>query len=89
MPVELKDQAALERIIPNAVKCKVKLSSRTVKTASGVKERIKVIKVKVKTPRRLYTLVFDNIDEGIKYVKTLKERCSSLEVMDKEIESKL
>ena len=89
MPVEAKSVEEFERVLGVAVECRVKLGYRRVETEEG-RRRIRVLKVKARTPRHLYTLVFNNIDEGIEYAKKLKEKCGDkLRILDKELEGKI
>ncbi|BEP18609.1 hypothetical protein PYJP_19610 [Pyrofollis japonicus] len=88
MPVELKSEDEFLKVVERARECRVKLGYRRVETEEG-RKRIKVLKVKARTPRYLYTLVFEDIDKGIDFVKQLKDKCGSLVVLDKEIEDKL
>jgi large subunit ribosomal protein L38e len=88
MPAELKSKEEFESVIGRATECRVKLGYRRKKTEEGTK-RVKVLKVKARTPSRLYTLVFDDIEEGLEFVRSLKERCSNLRILDEEISGKL
>jgi|GEM_PF-3744988 len=88
MPAELKTVEEFNAVLSRAEECRVKLGFRRVRT-EGQTRRVRVLKVKARTPRRLYTLVFEDIDEGINYVKSIKEKCSKLVVLDKELEGKI
>ena len=88
MPVELKSRDEFVKVLERANECRVKLGYRRVETEAGAK-RIKVLKVKARTPRYLYTIVFDNVDEGIEFVKSIKDKCKSLEVLDTELQGKI
>ncbi|KSW11351.1 50S ribosomal protein L38e [Pyrodictium occultum] len=88
MPVELKSKEEFLKVVERASECRVKLGYRRVETGEGAK-RIKVLKVKARTPSYLYTLVFNNIDEGVEFVKSIKGRCKSLRVLDPEMEDRL
>ena len=88
MPVEARSVEEFERVLDAAVECRVKLGERRVRTEEGTK-RVKVLKVKARTPRKLYTLVFEDVDKGIDYVKKIKERCKELRVLDEELEGKI
>ncbi len=88
MPVEARSVEEFERVLDAAVECRVKLGERRVRTEEGTK-RVRVLKVKARTPRKLYTLVFEDVDKGIDYVKKIKERCKELGVLDEELEGKI
>jgi large subunit ribosomal protein L38e len=88
MPVEVKSKEEFLKILERASECRVKLGYRRKRTEEGTR-RIKVLKVKARTPSYLYTLVFENIDEGIEFIKSIKEKCPNMVVFDEEIRSKL
>jgi len=48
-----------------------------------------VLKVKARTPSYLYTIVFEDIDKGIEFVKSLKDVCKDIVVLDAELEPKI
>ena len=88
MPVELRSEEEFLKVLERAAECRVKLGYRRVKKEKGT-ERIRVLKVKARTPKYLYTLVFEDIDKGIQFVKNIRDKCSNMLVLDKEIEQRL
>ncbi|MET1128210.1 MAG: 50S ribosomal protein L38e [Thermoproteota archaeon] len=88
MPIEVKDPEEFSKIVERAIECRVKLGYRRVETDSGVK-RIRVLKVKARTPRYLYTLVFDDVDKGIEYARSIKGKCRNMVVLDNELVGKI
>lgn len=86
--MEARSVEEFERVLDVAVECRVKLGERRVRGEEGTK-RIKVLKVKARTPRKLYTLVFEDVEKGIEYVRKIKERCKELRVLDAELEGKI
>ncbi|ALL00120.1 50S ribosomal protein L38e [Pyrodictium delaneyi] len=88
MPVELKSKDEFVKVLERSTECRVKLGYRRVDTEEGSK-RIRVLKVKARTPRYLYTIVFDNVDEGIEFVKSIKDKCKNLVVLDNELQDKI
>lgn len=88
MPVELKSKNEFVKVLGRSTECRVKLGYRRVNTEEGSK-RIRVLKVKARTPRYLYTIVFDNVDEGIEFVKSIKDKCRNLVVLDNELQDKI
>ncbi len=88
MPVEVKSREEFEKILESAIECRVKLGYRRVLTEEG-RRRVKVLKLKAVTARRLYTLVFEDVDEGIEYIKSIKDKCPELVVLDEELEKEV
>ncbi len=88
MPVELRSEDEFLKVLERASECRVKLGYRRVETEEG-RRRIRVLKVKARTPRYLYTLVFEDVDKGIEFVKSIRDKCSNLVVLDKEVEERL
>ncbi len=81
MPKEVKSKEEFLKIVERAEECRVKLS-RT----GGKNSDRKVLKVKARTKRYLYTIVFENVDEGIEFAKSLKDKCPVINVLDEEIQ---
>ena len=88
MPAELKSKEDFVSVVKRAEECRVKLGFRRKETEEG-RRRIRVLKVKARTPGRLYTIVFEDIDEGIEFVKSIKQDCKKVVVLDKELEGKI
>ncbi|HIP65010.1 MAG TPA: 50S ribosomal protein L38e [Pyrodictium sp.] len=88
MPKEVKDPEEFRKIAQRARECRVKLGVRRIKTEEGTK-RIQVLKVKARTPSYLYTIVFEDIDKGIEFVKSLKDVCKNIVILDAELEPKI
>jgi len=88
MPAELRSVEEFNAVLDRAVECRVKLGYRRVHGEEGTR-RIRVLKVKARTPRRLYTLVFEDIEEGIKYAKSIKDKCREFRVLDEDLEGKI
>ncbi len=88
MPAELRSKEDFVNVVKRAEECRVKLGFRRKETEEG-RRRIRVLKVKARTPRRLYTIVFEDIDEGIEFVKSIKQDCKKVVVLDKELEGKI
>jgi large subunit ribosomal protein L38e len=88
MPVEVKSKEEFLKVLERASECRVKLGYRRMQTSEGTR-RVKVLKVKARTPSYLYTLVFENIDEGIEFVKSIRDKCSNLVIYDEEVRSKI
>ena len=88
MPAELKTAEEFMSVVERASECRVKLGFRRIRSEEGTK-RIKVLKVKARTPSRLYTIVFEDIDEGIKFAKSIKDKCKDIKILDAELEGKI
>lgn len=88
MPVEVKSEEEFLKVLERARECRVKLGYRRKETEEGTR-RIRVLKVKARTPKYLYTLVFEDIDKGIEFVKTIKDKCPNLVILDEEVRNKL
>ncbi len=88
MPAEVKSREEFERILERAIECRVKLGYRRVETEEG-RRRVQVLKLKAVTSRKLYTLVFEDVDEGVEYVKSIKDKCPELLVLDEELEKRV
>lgn len=85
MPAELKSKDAFIAVLDRAVECRAKLGWRKI-PGQG---RTRVFKLKARTPSKLYTIVFNNVDEGIEFAKSIKEKCKELNIIDKELEGKI
>jgi len=88
MPVELRSEEDFLKVLERASECRVKLGYRRVETGEG-RRKVRVLKVKARTPRYLYTLVFEDVDKGIEFVKSIRDKCSNLVVLDREVEERL
>ncbi len=88
LPKEVYSRDEFIEIARRASECRVKLGYRRKETEEG-RRRIQVLKVKARTRRYLYTIVFENINEGIEFVKKLRDVCGNIVVLDPEIEEKL
>ena len=88
MPAELKTVEEFMSVVERASECRVKLGFRRIRSEEGTK-RIRVLKVKARTPSRLYTIVFENIDDGINFAKSLKDECKNVKILDAELEGKI
>jgi len=88
MPKEVKDPEEFRKIAQRARECRVKLGVRRIRTEEGTR-RIQVLKVKARTPSYLYTIVFEDIDKGIEFVKSLKDVCKNIVVLDEELEPRI
>ena len=88
MPKEVYRPEDFIEVARRASECRVKLGYRRKETEEG-RKRIQVLKVKARTRRYLYTIVFENVDEGVEFVKKLRDVCSNIVVLDPEIEEKL
>ncbi len=91
MPVEIKSPEEFEALLSrlsSIEECRVKIGYRRKETEEGTR-RIKVLKVKARTPRRLYTIVFEDIDKGLEFAKKIKDKCSEIRVLDAELEGKI
>lgn len=88
MPVELRSEEDFLKVLERASECRVKLGYRRVETGEG-RRKVRVLKVKARTPRYLYTLVFEDVDKGIEFVKSIRDKCSNLIVLDREVEERL
>ncbi len=85
MPKEVKDPNTFIEIAKRAQECRVKESFRRIRTEEGTK-RIRVLKIKARTKRYLYTIVFENFEEGIEFARKLKEVCKEIKVLDPTIQ---
>ncbi len=88
MPAELRTREEFLAVLERASECRVKLGYRRKETEEG-RRRVRVLKVKARTPRRLYTLVFEDIDAGIEFVRSIRDKCKKLVVLDKELEGRI
>jgi len=88
VPAEITSTEEFNKVVERAKECRVKLGYRRVAGEEGTR-RIRVLKVKARTPRRLYTIVFEDIDKGIEYVKSVKDKCGEVHVLDPELEGKI
>ncbi|MET1101931.1 MAG: 50S ribosomal protein L38e [Pyrodictiaceae archaeon] len=84
MPKEVYDREEFKKIVEKADECRVKESYRRI---NG--ERRKVVKIKARTHRYLYTIVFDDYEEGINYARSLKEICRNLVIIDEHLKDKI
>lgn len=85
MPAELGSRDEFVAVLDRAVECRAKLSWRRV-PGQG---RVKVLKIKARTPRKLYTIVFNDINEGIEFAKSIKDKCRKMNILDKDLEGKI
>ncbi len=85
MPKEVKDPNIFLEIAQRAIECRVKESYRIVKTESGHVKK-KILKIKARTKRYLYTIVFENYDEGLEFARKLKEVCREVKPLDPTIQ---
>jgi large subunit ribosomal protein L38e len=88
MPKEVYSVEEFLEVAKRASECRVKLGYRRKETEEG-RRRIQVLKVKARTKRYLYTLVFEDISKGLEFVKKLKDVCPNLVVLDEELEKEL
>ncbi len=88
MPKEVYSVDEFVEIAKRASECRVKLGYRRKETEEG-RRRIRVLKVKARTKRYLYTIVFEDVDKGLEFVKKLREVCPNIVVLDEELEEKL
>ncbi len=88
MPVEVKSKEEFLKILERATECRVKLGYRRKVTEEGTR-RIKVLKVKARTPSYLYTIVFENVDEGIEFAKSIRDKCPNMVIYDEEVREKI
>lgn len=88
MPVEVASRDEFVKILDRAIECRVKMGYRRIETEEG-RNRVKVLKVKARTPRYLYTIVFNDVNEGIEFVKSIKERCKNIIILDAELQDKI
>jgi len=88
MPVEIRDRKEFIKIVERAEECRVKESKRIVKTESGVETR-KILKIKARTKRYLYTIVFEDYSEGLEFAKTIKDKCKSFTIIDASLQGKI
>ncbi len=89
MPKEVYSVEEFLEVAKRASECRVKLGYRRKETEEG-KRRIRVLKVKARTKKYLYTIVFEDIEKGVEFVNTrLKDVCSNIVVLDPELEEKI
>lgn len=88
MPVEVASRDEFVKILDRAIECRVKMGYRRIETEEG-RKRVKVLKVKARTPRYLYTIVFNDVNEGIEFVKSIKEKCKNTIILDAELQDKI
>ena len=88
MPVEVASRDEFVKILDRAIECRVKMGYRRIETEEG-RKRVKVLKVKARTPRYLYTIVFNDVNEGIEFVKSIKEKCKNTVILDAELQDKI
>jgi large subunit ribosomal protein L38e len=88
MPVEVASRDKFVKILDRAIECRVKMGYRRIETEEG-RKRVKVLKVKARTPRYLYTIVFNDVNEGIEFVKSIKEKCKNTVILDAELQGKI
>lgn len=85
MPAELSSRDEFVAVLDRAVECRAKLGWRNV-PGQG---RVKVLKLKARTPGKLYTIVFDDVNDGIEFAKFIKDKCRKMSILDKDLEGKI
>ena len=89
VPKEVYSVEEILEVAKRASECRVKLGYRRKETEEG-RRRIQVLKVKARTKRYLYTIVFEDIEKGLEFVRgKLREVCSNIVFLDPELEEKV
>ncbi len=88
MPVEVTSRDEFVKVLDRAVECRVKIGYRRIETEEG-RKRVRVLKVKARTPGYLYTIVFNDVNEGIEFVKSIREKCKNTIILDTELQDKV
>ncbi len=88
MPVEVTSRDEFVKVLDRAVECRVKIGYRRIETEEG-RKRVRVLKVKARTPGYLYTIVFNDVNEGIEFVKSIREKCKNTVILDTELQGKI
>ena len=88
MPIEVRSREEFLRVVERAEECRVKESTRRIEGDGGSK-RVRVLKIKARTKRYLYTIVFENVDEGIEFAKSIKDKCKSMVIVDSHLQGRI